>query len=184
MPTIHPNAQLGFEAMITQGLKAGIGATDDTVVISTLPDDSKFKEDKAVILTVSSYLFRLIVMIYFDEDMPTREHFSRLYRTPINEMKDKAFLDAICECANMVVGTLNRDLSGVFHSVGMSTPNIIDSHCADYLSTLNFGFSKTFSVLINGDKQFHATLGVTEFDDLDFTFEASCEESTGELEMF
>jgi hypothetical protein len=184
MPTIHKNAQLGFEQMITQALKAGIGAPDDQILVTTVPDDSESSEDKIVLLTVSSYLFRMIIMIYFTDDTSTRAHFARVYRTQPCEMKGQAFLDAICECANMVVGTLNRDLATVFHSVGMSTPNIIDRNCAAYLATLNFGFARTFHATVNGEKSFHVTLGVTEFDDLDFTVEATSEESTGELEMF
>ena len=184
MSIIHKNAQLGFDQMITQGLKAGIGAAEDEVVVTTLPADFKFGEDQIVILTVSSYLFRLIVMIYFTDDAPTREHFARIYRITASEMNRKAFLDAICECANMVVGTLNRDLAMVFSSVGMSTPNIIDKNCAAYLGTLHFGYTKTFAALVNGEKSFHVTLGVTEFDDIDFSVEASCGENTGELEIF
>jgi hypothetical protein len=184
MPTIHKNAQLGFEQMITQALKVGIGAPDDQILVTTVPDDSPLSENKVVLLTVSSYLFRLIVMIYFTEDTSTREHFARVYRTTPCKMNGQAFLDAICECANMVVGTLNRDLATVFHSVGMSTPNIIDRNCATYLGTLNFGYAKTFHAMVNGEKSFHVTLGVTEFDDLDFTVAATGEENTGELEMF
>lgn len=184
MPTIHKNAQLGFDQMITQGLKAGIASSEDEVVVSTLPGNSIFSEKEIVLLTVSSYRFRLIVMIYFSDDAATREHFARVYRTPVCEMDRRAFLDAICECANMVVGTLNRDLALVFNSVGMSTPNIIDRNCAAYLNTLNFGYSQTFVAIVNSEKSFYATLGVTEFDDIDFIIDESSNEITGELEIF
>ena len=170
--------------MVSKGVKIGMGSSDDLFDIMTKPADFPIEEKKIVLLTVSSYLFRLIVMVYFSDDLPTREHFARLNRIDADKMDEKSLIDAICECGNMIVGTLNRDLATVFSSVGMSTPNIIDKNCASYFSSLNFGYSRDFQITINNEKTFFLTIGVTEFADIDFVLDATVEEATGELEMF
>lgn len=157
---------------------------DDLFDITVKPSGLPAGDEQIVLLTISSYFFRLVVLIHFTDDLSTRQHFARLNCTDVNSMDEKSFIDTICECGNMIVGTLNRDLANIFASVGMSTPNIIDKNCGSLLSSLNFGYSKDFQVTINNEKTFFLTIGVTEFADIDFEINTELEDATGELEMF
>jgi len=184
MTTISDNAKNGFDYMLTQGAKLGLGASGDAIDVTILPQDAEFAEAKIAILTVSSYLFRIFVMIYFTQDQLTKEHFARVNKTQVADMDDQAFIDAICEAGNMVVGTLNRELARIFPHIGMSTPNIIDRRCNRNLDALHCGHIQHFEITVNQAMTFHATMCVSEYDDLNFSVDTAAVEDTGELEMF
>ncbi|MBA3056487.1 MAG: hypothetical protein KJ614_18900 [Gammaproteobacteria bacterium] len=183
---ISNNARDGFDYMFMQGLKGGLLASpEDNFEISVLPDLSEVKESKLVILTVSSYLFRLMVLIYFTPDQATREHFARVNKSSVEGMSERDFDDAISECGNISCGILNRELAHFFPNIGMSTPNILDKDCSSYLAILNTGHVQHLRVDINETVHFHASLCVCAYADLDFKVEISEEEAnTGELELF
>lgn len=183
---ISNNARDGFDYMFMQGIKGGLLVSpDDHCEISVLPDLSELRQSKLVILTVSSYLFRLMVLIYFTPDQATKEHFARVNKSSVEDMNEQAFDDAISECGNISCGILNRELAHFFPNIGMSTPNILDKDCSSYLHILNSGHVQHLKVDINGTTLFHASLCVCAYADLDFKVEIREEEaSTGELELF
>ena len=101
------------------------------------------------------------------------------------DMSEQIFYDTIAERANICCGTLNRDLANFYPNIGMSTPNIIDKECSAYLDVLGCSHIQHFKVDINSSVQFHVSLCVCEYADLDFTVDLNEEiASTGELELF
>lgn len=183
---ISTRAKSGFDHMVMQGIKSSlVGPTDTLTSISTSPDLPDIQESKVVILTVASYLFRLMILIYFTPDEATQAHFAGINKVAPEEMTDQAFTDAISECGNMCCGTFNRELGRVFPYIGMSTPNIVDSQCAAHLGLLEHGYLQHFTIDLNADTRFHVTLCVCEYEDLDFEVDIQREpESTGALEFF
>ena len=182
---ISNQAQEGFEHVFRHGLKESLSPmADDECVLTVLPDLAGAKEPRVVILTISSFLFRLIVLIHFAQDTATKEHFARLNNKPVSEMDAQTFYDTVSECGNMCCGILSRDLLPFFPHMGLSTPNILDKQCAAYLNALKYGHIKHIRVDINNSVRFHATLCVCEHADLDFAVDVDAAESTGELEMF
>lgn len=183
---ISNDARDGFDYMFLQGLKGGLLASpQDSCEVTVLPDLSDVKETKSVILTISSYLFRLMVLIYFTPDQTTKEHFARVNKMQAEDMSEQAFYDAISECGNISCGILNRELVRFFPSVGMSTPNILDKDCSHYLKILNFGHIQHLRINVNNSIQFNASMCVCDYADLDFKVDVTEEESsTGELELF
>ena len=179
------SAKDGFDTLLTQSLKSGMAPSGAQVEVSVLADDAVIPEKKMVVLTVSSYLFRLMAMFYFTPDAATRAHFARLNNIDEAEMSEQTFMDAIAESGNLCCGILNRDLGNFFPHIGMSTPNVIDSNCAAYLQTLNCQHVRHFAVDMDGAPRFHVTLSVSAYADIDFA--VSAEElgsDTGELELF
>jgi hypothetical protein len=86
---------------------------------------------------------------------------------------------------NIFCGALNRDLVPHFRYLGMSTPNVLDRRCIDYIDQLGAGFVRHFEVVVNAQLTLHATVCVSAFADIDFRADtAVAEESHGELEMF
>ena len=138
-----------------------------------------------VVLTISSYLFRAMVMFHFSPDAPTREHFARLNRLAPQEMSEQVFMDAIAESGNLCCGILNRELGNFFPHIGMSTPNVIDQQCAAFLSTLKYQHVQHFAMDFAQSPRMHVTLCVSAYDAIDFQVdpEAATAE-TGELELF
>ena len=182
---LSQSAKDGFDLLLTQSLKNSIVPTGIEAQISTLPASVDFPEKQMVVLTVSSYLFRLMVMFYFSPDAATRGHFARLNNIDEEEMSEQTFMDAIAESGNLCCGILNRDLGNFFPHIGMSTPNVIDKNCAAYLQKLNSQHIQHFAVDMDGSPRFHVSLCVSAYADIDFN--VSAEElgsDTGELELF
>lgn len=182
---ISSSARDGFDTLLTQALRNSLANGSTSFEVSTLTDVAAISEKKMVVLTVSSYLFRLMVMFYFTPDAATKEYFARLNNVNAEDMSEQSFMDAIAECGNLCCGILNRDLGNFFPHIGMSTPNVIDRHCATYLQMLNCGHVQHFAVDIDAAPRFHVTLCVSDCADIDFTVSPEeMDSSTGELELF
>ena len=183
---ISNNARNGFDHLLMQAIKASMTASSsDACEVTVLANPSEIGETKIVIFTISSYLFRAIVLIYFTPDDCAKEYFSQFNRGHPSEMTEQSFFDAIAECGNMCCGTLNRELSQYFPHLGMSTPNFINSNCSFYLDALKCGHIQHFKIEASDTFQFHASLGICHYADLDFILKTN-DASTpiGELELF
>ena len=184
---ITERAKTSFDRLLQAGLKSGLPAGDGPIAIEPVASLEKIKERKIVILTVSSYLFRLMAIVYFRPDAATRALFDSAAEEGAPPLGDQELLDRIAECGNICCGTLNRDLGRHFPHVGMSTPNIIDTDCMRYVDLLGCGLVKHYRLRLGDELTMHASLCVTDYGTVDFHVEPRLEEeevSTGELEMF
>lgn len=191
---ISQSARDGFDHLLTRALQTSLTAPDDAPCdIGVVADgdgvnggaNTSAKLSTMVVLTVSSYLFRLIVMLHFSPNQSTRDHVARVNRMDAGEMSEQSFLDAIAECGNICCGILNRDLGAIFPHIGMSTPNMIDTRCAAYLALLNSGHTQHFEIDIAGAPMFQVSMCVCDYADLDFTIDVNdAGAETGELELF
>lgn len=186
---ISNSAKAGFDQLFTVALKGAMVAADgDRCDVTQLDRQASIKASQLVMLTSSSYVFRVFMLIYFQPNAPTREHFARRSHTSPDELSDHVFMDAICETGNLCCGAFNRDLSRVFPHVGLSTPNVLDARCAENLTTLKAGHVQHFQVDVNHATLFHASLCVCEYADLDFSVDwlhtTEDDVSSGELELF
>ncbi|NVO06744.1 MAG: hypothetical protein HXX19_12810, partial [Rhodoferax sp.] len=120
---ISSAAQQSFQQMVERAIQASPlvqGAAPRTVEL--LPDLARLHSTQAVVLSVSSYVFRLTFMLHFSDDAATRQHFAMLARIAPQDFSTQAFMDGIRECGNVCCGNLNRDLVRAFPHIGMSTP--------------------------------------------------------------
>jgi hypothetical protein len=183
---ISSRAREGFDCIVERSLRDGLAAGDDTAALSVrLASMDEIPESRAVMLSVASYTFRLMLFLHFDLDDRTRAHFARRLGVEAADLADQAFLDAVSEAGNMVCGTLNRELGRVFPHIGMSTPHMLDRECLLHVGRLRVGHQSHVRLTLSSDTAFHATLCVSDYADIDF--DAPAEEHTaasGELEMF
>jgi hypothetical protein len=182
---ISSAAKEGFDLLLTQALKGSMVPDGCNCDIVRLADDTDIRASKMTVLTVSSYLFRIIVMFHFTPDAETFAYFAGLNRASVGEMSEQECIDAIAERGNLCCGMLNRDLAAYFPHIGMSTPNVIDRHCAAYLQMLNCGHIQHFALDIERAPRLHVSLCVSDYADIDFTVSPETMGSgTGELELF
>ncbi len=182
---ISPHAQEGFDLLLIRSLKASLPSALAHSEIGITSDVAELVEQEAVVLTVSSYLFRLMVMIHFKQDAPTMGYMAGMHEAGTEAHDKQAFLDAIAEYGNLFCGILNRELGSYFPHIGMSTPNFLDGHCLSYIQMLNCSHIQHFAVDVDGSPLFHVSLCVSAYDDLDFEVaEDEASASTGELELF
>jgi hypothetical protein len=184
---LSQSAKDGFDMLLMQSLKSSLAPAGSAVEVDVLPPGQigMIADSQIVVLTVSSYLFRLMVMFYFTPNDATRAHFARLNQIAVADMSEQTFMDAIAESGNLCCGILNRDLGNFFPHIGMSTPNVIDRQCAAYLQQLNCQHVQHFSIEQDQAPRFYASLCVSAYADIDFTVAADALGSdTGELELF
>lgn len=182
---ISDNAQNSLNQMMIRAIKSSpLISTAVSYEINRAANICQRSSSKSVVLTVSSYQFRLTFMIHFSVDEKTRNHFSEVNNLRTSDMNERNFMDAIRECGNICCGNLNRNLAPIFPHVGMSTPNIIDVQSASFLKKLGDGYLAHFDVVIEFGPKFQVSLCINEFDDLDFDMAFDQDEITGELEFF
>ncbi len=183
---ISERAKKSLNDMVMQGMRSSLTGPDDIVEhLEPVAGIEPLTETEVVMLSVASYQFRLMILIYFSRDEATHAHFARMTRTDPAIFDAQALQDAVAESGNMCCGTFNRELGRAFPHIGMSTPNTINSRCAEHLSLLQYGHLQHFALQLQSGMCFRASLCVTEYQDLDFALEPPAQvESTGELEFF
>ena len=137
-------------------------------------------EKQMVVLTIASYLFRLLVIFHIDANRATIEYFCQ-------KDLDRSVTEVFGEVGNLCCGAINRALGQQFLHLGMSTPYVLDSQCAQYLSTLNADFLSRHRIEINGAPMLHATLCLCTYAPLEFTVAPDSDtemSGSGELELF
>ena len=144
-------------------IEAGTGATKDTQV---------------VVLTISSIVFRLLLILHFDENDSTRNYY-------LKEGDELPFQEAFLEICNLCCGAMNQELLHYFPDLGMSTPYVLSARCLGHLAELKPAFSSSYSITLNGSVQLAATVCVCAHAPIDFVADTSAvEETSGELELF
>ncbi|HJW72935.1 MAG TPA: hypothetical protein VJ486_08760 [Geothrix sp.] len=183
---ISERARASFDTLLKRAMCEHLSVSPEVPCeVEVIEGIDHIEEEEFVVLTVSSYLFRLVVLFYFTGNEETREHFAKLIRTPAKRLDDKVFYDAVSEFGNLCCGSINRDLGRHFPHVGMSTPNVLRRGSIAFLDTLGAEYIQHFKIDLGTSIRFHATICVCEYGDLDFNAEAKVvEENLGELELF
>jgi hypothetical protein len=182
---ISARASSAFAHLLGQALRSSLGVSEADCSITALAWDDPAPGSKVALLTVSSYLFRLMMLVHFDESPATWAHFAGADE---GERDAQALHDRICEFGNVTCGALNREIAKVFPHLGMSTPNVIDRQCVEFLGALGAGATHHLRLQLADGLVLHARLVVCEYADIDFEqppADAADEAAeTGELEMF
>lgn len=135
------------------------------------------QQANAVVLTISSMQFRLLLLLHFDDDAGMRDYYARDASRPV--------ADTFMEVANLCCGAMNQQLTEHFPDLGMSTPYTLNSQCVPYLAELKPDHVASYDVSINGSVQIGATLCVCTGAPLDFVADETVSaDSGGELELF
>lgn len=134
--------------------------------------------DRLLVLTVASYVFRLIVIFHIKSEPATVRYFSR-------GNPDRLLDEAIGEIGNLCCGAINRELGSHFLHMGMSTPYLLEGKCITFLQALRPTCVSRYRITINDEVNLNATLCWSAYAPIDFKAETHVvEEATGELEFF
>lgn len=184
---VSDRARQGLEHFVAQAAKNSLVAAGERCDV--VPDDEAAvpKAPDVVMFTVSSYLFRVLLLIQFGSDPATRAYIAGLAAAPVEEMTGERFLDTMNERGNLFCGSLNRDLATFFPHIGMSTPCVLKRNSVEHIAAVKPAYTRRFRSELAPGVVVHITIAVCAFADLDFPYEPRAEEETdtaGELEMF
>ncbi len=178
---ISSQAQNALETMFLYAAKSTLALSqDDVISITPLPGTQAldFPERQVLILTISSFTFRLLMIFHIDDDSVTRGYFQQ-------EKSEQSFIDAFGEIANLFCGAMNRELLKTFSHLGMSTPYVLGRSCMAFIQELKPGFLASYRIDIRDDVHLHATLCLCEDEDITtIHVDTHSSEDTGELELF
>jgi hypothetical protein len=137
-----------------------------------------FLEKDFVVLTISSFLFRVLTIFHIGEDEATKDYF--LKKSP-----NKSLTEVFSEVGNLCSGAMNHELLQHFPHLGMSTPYTLSSRCLAFLSELNPGHLSRHAITINGSARLQATVCMCGYAPIDFKVDtAATIDTSGELELF
>jgi len=135
-------------------------------------------EKHIVVLSIASYVFRLLTIFHVDIDAATEAYFTRSGAAG-------AFGDCFGEIGNRCCGAMNRELGRYFQHLGMSTPAMLDAQCLPFLAELKPTYLDHQRIRINDTLTLHATLCLRAYAPIDFNVDhQAAPETTGELELF
>jgi hypothetical protein len=178
---ISSNAQASIEGILLKAARSRLPQhAEDMCEIVPLAQDrvSSRPEANVIVLTISSILFRLLLVFHFDDDASTRNYFAK-------ETGDVSLQDVLLEICNLCCGAVNQDLLPYFQDLGMSTPYVLSVRCLPYLEGLKPGYLSSYAITINGSVQLAATVCVCADAPIDFVADMTAvEETNGELELF
>jgi hypothetical protein len=132
-----------------------------------------------VVLTISSIVFRLLLILHFDEDDTTRGYYLK------DAADERPFQEVFLEICNLCCGAMNQELLRYFPDLGMSTPYVLNARCLPHLHELKPALLSSYSITLDGSVRLAATVCVCAHAPLDFVADTSVvEETSGELELF
>ena len=178
---ISEQAKNGVNLIFTRAARANLALTpSDTIAIEQLPgiQTADTAEKRILVLTVASYVFRLLTIFHINNDAATENHFTR-------SDPERVFGEVFRELGNLCCGAMNRDLGKHFLHTGMSTPYLLESQCLAFLNALKPAYVVQHRIVINDSVVLHATLCLCAYAPIDFRVDTQmAEEATGELELF
>ncbi len=178
---ISSAAVQGLDSIFTKAARTSLVVNAvDQIQIDKLPGSKVIAppEDRFLVLTISSYRFRLLTMLHYSRNKLTNAYF--------NKAGDLAMFDNnFGEYGNLCCGAMKRDIGRYFMHLGLSTPFTLDNKCMSYLSELKPAHVIQYKIDINQGVGLHATLCLCAYGEIHF--EVANEDhqvDTGGLELF
>jgi hypothetical protein len=173
------NIELAFQKSARSSLVRGVGDVCEIVPTEIRKAGLPYG-GRIVLITISSFIFRLMTIFRLVESPATRAYFSA---SAAGEKLEVVF----AEFANLCCGALNRELLPSFPHLAMSIPETLSNHCIEFLRELNPQYLSSYLITINDSVRLHATLCLNcsaPVEVVDGAVAAEAEHVVGELEMF
>ena len=171
------NVELAFHKAIRTNLVRDVGDICEIVAVQSGQGD-KGTGHKLLLITISSFVFRLLVIFRISDNPATRAYYLRGDGA-------QGLDDVFAEVANMCGGMLNRQLASNFEHLAMSTPCTLSSQCMTFLDELRPQYVARVGVTINDSVQLQATLCMCCSRPIEVAAATAADEAEcGELELF
>jgi hypothetical protein len=134
--------------------------------------------EKLIVVTISSFKFRLLVIFHFDEAAAPREYF-------LGADAKRSMEEVFYEISNMCCGALNRDILCDFQHLAMSVPYTLAGACMTHISELRPEYISSSIVTINDSVRVRLTLCLCCSAPVAFSAtSAASQTESGALELF
>lgn len=155
----------GLAQALSEALNTAIA--EQTWTIDPNPGRADFETTSHfVVITLSSYVFRIVVLLYFDNNEQLRLFLPAEEAEKTSEHQMSALLSRISEFANVYCGKFKQYLEHSYPFIGMSTPITLEAHCArhiddqDYHARLHLAGNNSESASFPSSVYLHSLNGV------------------------
>ncbi len=136
--------------------------------MAPLPDRNAITEKEFVMLTISAYTFRVIVLMHYALNETVQQLAADILKTPPDKLAPERVLDCLNELGNGLCGDLKRELGQISAHLGMSTPNRLHRNNLAYISELAVNAETHVRVLRDGQPVLAASLYACTYGTVDF----------------
>ena len=183
--TVSERARTAFDRFVTAATCTAFALPHADCAVTVLEQAGQYQQD-VVMLTVSSYRFRVLLFVHFERDAATRRYLAALGGQDAQSLNDERCVDAMMERGNLCCGALNRELARFYPHLGMSTPCMLDGSSLEHLAALRPSVTRHYRAEPAAGVCLRLTLAVCAFADIDFSIadDTTVVAAGGELEMF
>ena len=176
---VSEQAKDGLNRIFARAAQASLALADsDTVTVEPLTTAHAVDTPQILVLTVASYVFRLLTVFHLGDDRATQDYFTRA-------APGRPFDEVVGELGNLCCGAMNRELGEHLAHPGMSPPTLLGGACLRFLDELKPAHLARQRIVINDALTLHATLCLCAYAPIDFRVDAQAAAlATGELEFF
>ena len=186
---ISDRAKFGCYSLLSRCLEDSLrSAAVPTWTMVPLNNDKEISHRQFIMLTISSYDFRMVLLLHFFRSAPSMKYVADMLRISPEALEPSRFDDYLAEVGNVFCGAFKRELANFFPHLGMSTPNLLLSESLQYIKTWPVEYETHVRAHDGGQLAFCGSLYVTSAGELDFNPQELSrrveEVQTGALEMF
>jgi len=186
---ISLRAKTGFNQMLPRCLEESLRTeAHSTWQIQSITEPDQFKTQRFVMLTVSSYDFRLLVLLHFSENAASIKYVADRLKLAAADLPMPHYYDYLSEIGNNFCGAIKREMCQFYPHLGMSTPNHLGRASLVHAKSWPVEHESHVKAYTTDGFEFFGSLYVSAFGDLDFDLQMSVkqEESVemGALELF
>jgi hypothetical protein len=128
-----------LQASLEQTLKASAPGANWRA--SRVENLDAVRHDQCILLTISSFKFRIMCLLHASMDGITRQFALDTSAGMAADLDDSGLKDWLLEMSNSFCGTLKRNLQSSCPPLGMSTPNFIERTSISHYSAITFAHS-------------------------------------------
>ncbi len=182
------DAKSGFSSLLSDCLKESFKVADTEVKMKKVPSLTDIDEKEFIMLTVSSYTFRIFTILHFTRNDATMDYVSTALKMSRENLEESKYYDYLGEVGNTFCGAFKRELGRYFPHLGMSTPNRLAKGSLSYMHDMDFEYDDHYETRIDGKASFYASMFISAYSELDFRIPVNSrfdeDVNTGALEMF
>ena len=156
--------------------------------MKTLKNSDEVIAPEFTMLTISSYDFRIFVLLHSSCTSASLRYAADALRMPLEQLSTTRYYDFVGELGNRFCGAFKRDLGNCFPHMGMSTPNRMSGASLKHLKGLSFAYDIHVSAQANEEATFCASLLVSMYGTREFRLDklpkAGDQVESGTMELF
>ncbi len=186
---ISQRAKSGFENLLHRCLEESLRTEAHSVWrMEPVAEPDDINAQRFFMLTVSSYDFRLMVLLHFSSDEASTKYVADSLKLGSTELPLTRYHDYLAEVGNNFCGAFKRELGQYFPHLGMSTPNQLGRESLKHVKSWPIDHDIHIKALSEEGAEFYGSLYVSSFGELDFdlVLQPKSEEAAemGALELF